>query len=497
MQYLGHTATNHHHKHLVLPPPTTTFFARQGGGADSPHIVISSTASIPTATVTPISSTAISPSSSSKKRLYDGNLTSIINNSPASMMMMMASNNNNNKNKRQKFDTPSTSASPTQFFMRQMMEESMFQRRRAAIELELLLSDGIGGGGGNNTDKIPSPFTTTKINITASTSNNATRQASSRTTSSSMSSAAEAILKAHNLMMMEQQKRRTQHLINSLLMAGGTVASGGNSRGVSSYHDLNHPQKVVAPSIATPSTVPSLLGVLGGGRTSTWEQKPTTPPKSLIELVRPITDQKLLSRTTSAAVVDATLAELESSTGVPSPTLSPNCLYNDGDDRCLSQFQCLARKQIELFEATPEDVSAGARGRNVPIKLGQVGIRCIHCAKHEDGINPMLRKRAAVYFPTKLERVYQTAINMATLHLCVSCEHVPPSIRTTLLQLKDQKSTSGGGKRFVAIGVKKQGVIEVDGGLRFEQHSSATSTTTSVSESCSDDEQATTKPPQR
>ena len=37
-----------------------------------------------------------------------------------------------------------------------------------------------------------------------------------------------------------------------------------------------------------------------------------------------------------------------------------------------------ARKQIELFEAKQEDVDAGAQGRNKPIILGQVGIRCIH-----------------------------------------------------------------------------------------------------------------------
>lgn len=49
-----------------------------------------------------------------------------------------------------------------------------------------------------------------------------------------------------------------------------------------------------------------------------------------------------------------------------------------------SSFGChfprlgFARKQIELFEAKQEDVDAGAQGRNKPIILGQVGIRCIH-----------------------------------------------------------------------------------------------------------------------
>lgn len=36
----------------------------------------------------------------------------------------------------------------------------------------------------------------------------------------------------------------------------------------------------------------------------------------------------------------------------------------------------LARKHMHLFEAKKADVDAGAQGRNKPIVLGQVGIRC-------------------------------------------------------------------------------------------------------------------------
>ena len=219
-------------------------------------------------------------------------------------------------------------------------------------------------------------------------------------TSSSMSATAEAILKAHNLMM------ERQRVLSTLLMARSNNISG--------------------------SLVTNI---------------PTTNQASIVDTMTTPT-----SCTSAAAAAAA------------SEPLSSNVLYNIGDDRCLSQFQCLARKQIELFEATQDDVDVGARGRNIPIKLGQVGIRCKHCVQH---VNPMSRKRAAVYFPTKLDRVYQTAINMATLHLCQSCEHVPTAVRNELIRLKDQKSTSGGGKRFVAIGIKKQNVVEVEGGLRF------------------------------
>jgi hypothetical protein len=143
------------------------------------------------------------------------------------------------------------------------------------------------------------------------------------------------------------------------------------------------------------------------------------------------------------------------------PTLNMDC-----DDLCLSKFQCLARKQIELFEATSDDVEAGARGRNHPIVLGQVGIRCRHCSQLPPH-SP--RTRGAVYFPSKLERVYQTAVNMASLHLCKHCQHIPQNIRDELLRLKDKKSNAGGGKDYWGSGIRMMGAVEAEDCLRFTE----------------------------
>jgi hypothetical protein len=79
------------------------------------------------------------------------------------------------------------------------------------------------------------------------------------------------------------------------------------------------------------------------------------------------------------------------------PGRPPVCLYMTCDDQNLSGYQCLARQQIEVFQAGPEDVHANAQGRNRPIKLGQVGIRCRHCSIAP----PKQRKAGAVYFPSK------------------------------------------------------------------------------------------------
>jgi hypothetical protein len=44
----------------------------------------------------------------------------------------------------------------------------------------------------------------------------------------------------------------------------------------------------------------------------------------------------------------------------------------------LSPYQRLARKQIELYDATEKDLEDNAQERNRPICLRQVGIRCLH-----------------------------------------------------------------------------------------------------------------------
>lgn len=139
-------------------------------------------------------------------------------------------------------------------------------------------------------------------------------------------------------------------------------------------------------------------------------------------------------------------------------------LYNERDERNLSQYQCLARKQIEIFEATPEDAGNNAQGRNRPILPGQIGIRCRHCYK----LPPKQRKTGSIYYPNRLEGVYQTAQKMTVGHLCKHCTMIPEEIRQRLLFLKDQKSSDGGGKRYWANCVRSLGVIETPfDGLSF------------------------------
>ena len=143
----------------------------------------------------------------------------------------------------------------------------------------------------------------------------------------------------------------------------------------------------------------------------------------------------------------------------------PVVLYISCDDDSLSEYQCLVRKQIELFEAGREDVESNAQGRNRPIVMGQVGIRCRLCTM----LPPKHRARGAIYYPAKLHGIYQAAQNMASAHLGEHCQHVPAPLRDDLTRHKDRKSSAGGGKKYWADGVRVLGVFEDEDGLRFER----------------------------
>ena len=78
------------------------------------------------------------------------------------------------------------------------------------------------------------------------------------------------------------------------------------------------------------------------------------------------------------------------------------------DETELSPYQCLVRQQIEVFEKDRVDNADGerAQGRNRPIVVGQVGIRCRHCGAHSD---KKMRAKGSVLYPSTLLGVYQTA----------------------------------------------------------------------------------------
>ena len=150
-------------------------------------------------------------------------------------------------------------------------------------------------------------------------------------------------------------------------------------------------------------------------------------------------------------------------------------LYTPADDTKLSPYQCLARKQIEVFSATTEDLEAGAQGRNRPIKLHQVGIRCRWCAP----VPSRQRHRASAYYPSQLSGIYQAAQNIANTHISKLCQCVPLPIRQELLRLQMKKSGAGGGKKYWSSSAEAKGLRNLpEGGLALTDHALPISSST-------------------
>jgi hypothetical protein len=135
------------------------------------------------------------------------------------------------------------------------------------------------------------------------------------------------------------------------------------------------------------------------------------------------------------------------------------------DDKYVSPYQCLIRMQIEYFEAGEEDVYSTKQGRNKPISLHQVGIRCRFCSMHA----PWQRTRGSTYYPTTLEGIYQACQNLASVHLSYNCPLIPKSLRTELLKSRVSKSSNGSGKQYWAETANSKGIFESNGILLIQK----------------------------
>jgi hypothetical protein len=142
----------------------------------------------------------------------------------------------------------------------------------------------------------------------------------------------------------------------------------------------------------------------------------------------------------------------------------PILLFMDCDDDSLSEYQCFLRQQIEAFEAGLDDVKGTAQGRNTPIQLGQVGIRCRHCASLPKAARP----RGAVYYSQKIEGVYQVAQNMSKVHILGRCSQVPDHVKRKLLELKQVNQRASGGKDYWGDGLRALGIYEDGRCMRFQ-----------------------------
>lgn len=151
--------------------------------------------------------------------------------------------------------------------------------------------------------------------------------------------------------------------------------------------------------------------------------------------------------------------------GIPLTLPFPLSCPEDGES--LSPHQAFLRQQIEAFRASGDEIATHKRGRNKPVVIGQVGIRCRHCA----AVPIANRQKGSTYFPATLSGIYQAAQNMSTMHLqCGLCSEMPVAVKEHFTFLISTKSSSSGaGRPYWVQAATRLGLVDSkdDTGIQF------------------------------
>jgi len=130
----------------------------------------------------------------------------------------------------------------------------------------------------------------------------------------------------------------------------------------------------------------------------------------------------------------------------------------------LSETLCIVRENVEVFQATMEDVEAPAPGRKHAVTVGQVGLRCIHC-RHTTRSSERVKR--AVCYPSSIKRIYRTVIDMKLDHF-LHCKFVPQNLKDTLAALKANNTRSTGTTmQYFIRAASTLGMVDGPSGLRI------------------------------
>ena len=184
------------------------------------------------------------------------------------------------------------------------------------------------------------------------------------------------------------------------------------------------------------------------------------------DLIDLVSDDEEKGVASTAAIGEANVNDVDPNT---SNNPSAQLLYRPSDVNFLGPLRCLIRQQIEFFEATAEDVSK----RNSSVKgvtarkiiVGQVGMRCIHCAhvpvKHHT--------KNSVCYPHKIDGIQ--VWNTFHEHM-LTCLHIPQSVRDQHKALNLTTKTGTRGKPSSASYLNqryKESIVEKGGRLEFSR----------------------------
>jgi hypothetical protein len=167
-----------------------------------------------------------------------------------------------------------------------------------------------------------------------------------------------------------------------------------------------------------------------------------------------------------AAAIEPAMTAVATSAPTKKPHLHlPKTLQHPDDKLLLCDHHVLLRHQIEVFEATEDDINVPTRGRNKCVQVGQVGIRCRHCKN----VPVFHRQRGSMYFPFSTSGIYQAAQNMSSTHLqCGLCRGMPEALKQQFAELIPSRTKgSAVGQPYWTQCAREMGLVDTEDGIRF------------------------------
>jgi len=134
------------------------------------------------------------------------------------------------------------------------------------------------------------------------------------------------------------------------------------------------------------------------------------------------------------------------------------------DKEWLSDHDCFVRRNVEVFAAEEKDVLTAAADRKVCISVGQVGIRCLHCAVAVSRYSGGRRgaRGTAVAYPHSISSIYECVKDFHRNHLVNNCPHLPPEVKSKTSELKGTMATSLSSvlRRYYVMAAKALGMVD-------------------------------------
>ncbi|ACI65183.1 predicted protein [Phaeodactylum tricornutum CCAP 1055/1] len=158
-------------------------------------------------------------------------------------------------------------------------------------------------------------------------------------------------------------------------------------------------------------------------------------------------------------------------------------LSSPTDEQFLNPLHCFVRRHIEIFSATKDDIAAPSPGRKSRVVLGQVGIRCIHCAC----LPIKERVKRAVCYPPAISGVYHSVSNMKFDHFG-NCRGLPEAARVEFSALRashgrrntgapkaSTRGISNSTAQYYYDSAVRMGLVDSTEGIRLNKETTAVS----------------------